>query len=134
MWLRLPRPSWTSLAVVDVRGDHTTTSGTIRQRDEGREQGEVRPETVEQAVRQAHTILAGAGVGLAPSKIARLSRDYLQSQPPCSFRSYLIRNAAPSLTSLLLPVSRHGLQWVDPTGETAARNVDAAREAVANAS
>lgn len=92
---------------------------------EDRTEGEVRPCTAQEAVRQAHSILSGAGVTLAPSKVSRLARDFLRADPPCTFRSYMIRNAGASVGSLIAPgVRHHGIEWADPTGETAARNVD----------
>ncbi|WP_433956007.1 hypothetical protein [Janibacter indicus] len=94
---------------------------------ESRIKGEDRPQTVEQAVRVAHELLTAVGVTLSPSKVTRLCRDFLRTNPPCTFRTYLARNAAPAVASLPLAPSRHGLEWVDPTGETATRNVDRER-------
>lgn len=98
-----------------------------RSHHEDRAEGEARPETTEQAVRLAHELLAAAGVTLSASKVTRLCRDFLRAEPPCTFRTYLSRNAAPAVASLPLPPRRRGLEWVDPTGETAARNVDRER-------
>ncbi|MFF5323943.1 hypothetical protein ACFY2Y_09465 [Janibacter hoylei] len=96
---------------------------------ESRTEGEDRPETAEQAVRLAHELLGRAGVTLSPSKVSRLARDYIAARPPCTFRTYIARNAAPAVATLPLPSRRHGLEWVDPTGETATRNVDRERGA-----
>lgn len=101
----------------------TQTPPRGRSNHEDRGRGEVRPETAEQANREAHRILAAAGVRLSPSKVTRLCRDYLAANPPCTFRTYLARNAAPAVASAPLPPRRHGVEWVDPTGNTAVRNV-----------
>lgn len=103
------------------------TSARDRLKHESRTEGEDRPETTEQAVRAAHELLTAVGVTLSPSKITRLCRDFPHTDPPCTFRTYLARNAAPAVASLPLAPSRHGLEWVDPTGETATRNVDRER-------
>lgn len=95
--------------------------------------GDVRPQSTEEAVRLAHTILSDAGVNLPPSKIARLCRDYLRVVPPISFRAYLVRNARPSVASLPRPTNRHGVEWLDPTGDTATANVDRRSDAHAAA-
>lgn len=96
---------------------------TIRSQHEDRDRGEVRPVTVEQAVRAAQEILSGAGASLSPSKVARLCRDFLRVDPPSTFRAFLIRNAGPAVSSLPRPSNRHGLEWVDNTGNTAVNNV-----------
>lgn len=97
---------------------------------ESRTEGEDRPETAEQAVRLANELLASVGVKLSPSKVSTLCRGFLRTNPPCTFRDYLARNAAPAVATLPMPPRRHGLEWVDPTGETATRNVDRERGGV----
>lgn len=64
---------------------------------------------------QAHGIIAGAGVDVSPSKVSRLAR------------AYIIRATRSTARSLPAGARGHGIEWVDPTGETAARNVDRAR-------
>lgn len=95
-----------------------------RPNHEGRNEDEVRPQTVEQAIRDAHGILAGAGVRLSPSKVARLARDFIRKAPPLSFATYLTRNTGTSLGSIpYAPGNRHRIMWADPTGDTAVQNV-----------
>lgn len=108
------------LVVVRLR----SLTAPARSHHEDRAQGEARPQTTEQAVRIAHELLTAAGVTLSPSKVSKLCRDFLRADPPCTFRTYLSRNAAPAVASLALPSRRHGLEWVDPTGNTAASNAD----------
>lgn len=105
---------------------HSLTA-PARSHHEDRAGGEARPETTEAAIRTAHELLAAAGVTLSASKVTRLCRDFLRADPPCTFRTYLSRNAAPAVASLALPSRRHGLEWVDPTGNTAVHNVDRER-------
>lgn len=81
----------------------------------------MRPLTVEGAIRDAHVVLSGAGVVLAPSKVAKLARDYVRTAPPCSLASFLARAVVP-LGSAALP-RRGAVEWQDPTYQTAeARN------------
>lgn len=95
-----------------------------RSKHEDRTEGEVRPQTVEQAIRDAHGILASAGVRLGVSKVTRLARDFIRLQPPVTFATYLARNTASSVDAISTrPNNRHGIEWADPTGETAVRNV-----------
>lgn len=96
---------------------------SIRPSHEGREGDSETPHTVEAAIRLAHGILTAAGVALSSSKVTRLSRDYMTARPPVSFRAYVVRNARGNVASLPLPVARHGVEWLDPTGDTAVRNV-----------
>ena len=101
-----------------------TRSESKRPNHEGRTEGEVRPGSVEQAIRQAHSILAGAGVALSPSKVTRLCRDFIRTSPPCTFRTYIARNAR-SVPVRSLPGGGRVPAWqLDPTGNTAVHNVD----------
>jgi len=110
-----------------------TRPESIRSKYEDRDKGEVRPESVEQAIRLAHDLLRSVGASVAPSKVTRLCRDYMTADPTGSFRSYVIRNVRAQVISLPLPSTRgHGIEWADPTGETACHNVDPT-PAVANA-
>lgn len=78
------------------------------------------PETVEAAIREAHRILSDNGATLAKTKVARLARDFVRAKPPCSFASYIIRNAAQDLGSASPHKgARTATQWQDPTGEQA---------------
>lgn len=95
-----------------------------RSKHEGRTEGEVRPQTVEQAIRDAHGILAGAGVRLGVSKVTRLARDFIRLQPQVTFATYLAQNTASSVAAISTRSNnRHGIEWADPTGETAVHNV-----------
>lgn len=76
---------------------------------------------------QAHGIIAGAGVDVSPSKVSRLARAYVTAGSHGSFRAYIIRATRSTARSLPAGARGHGIEWVDPTGETAARNVDRAR-------
>lgn len=87
-------------------------------------EGEDRPSTTEHAIRQAHVILAEAGAHIGPSKVAKLSRDYVAAGSPGSFRAYIVRNVKGTARSLPLAPRGHGIEWVDPTGNTASSNVD----------
>ena len=89
----------------------------------------MRPGNAEAAVRMAHSILAAAGVQLSPSKVNRLARDFVRTDPPCTFRAYLSRNVAAVRSLPLLPARRGAVEWVDVTGETASHNVDRERGA-----
>lgn len=78
----------------------------------------MRPLTVESGIRQAHGILSGAGVVVAPSKVAKLVRDYVRTAPPCSLASFLSRAVVP-VGSAPLPPRRGAVEWLDPTYTTA---------------
>lgn len=103
-------------------------SDRTRSRDrlnhESRTEGEDCPRTTEAAIRQAHAILAEAGAHIGPSKMAKLSRDYVAAGSPGSFRAYIVRNTKNTARSLPLAPRGHGVEWVDTTGETAADNAD----------
>lgn len=99
------------------------TTAHDREKHEARGWGEVRPGNVEAAVRMAHSILAAAGVQLSPSKVNRLARDFVRTDPPCTFRTYLSRNVAAVRSLPALPARRGAVEWLDPTGETAVHNV-----------
>lgn len=91
--------------------------------------GEDCPRTAEAAIRQAHALLADAGAKVGPAKIAKLSRDYVAAGSPGSFRAYIVRNVKGTARSLQLAPRGHGIEWVDPTGNTASSNVDRERGA-----
>lgn len=88
---------------------------------EDRAKGEVRPKTVEQAVRVAHELLTAAGVTLSPSKVSRLCRSYVTAAPRMPFRVFLANNLRSE------PLARRLLVGTDPTGNAAAWNVDRER-------
>lgn len=103
----------------------------IRPHHEGRDRGTVAP-TVETLLRETHAALDRAGLTLAPSRVTRLCRDYVNTVAGkgVSFGAYLAN-------AVTLDASqRHAfdsvyyrLTYADPTGETAVRNVDRNRGA-----
>lgn len=95
----------------------TGTQHHDRGKHETRRPGEVRPLTVEAAIREAHKILSGVGVVVAPAKVAKLARSYVTAAPPCSLASFLSRAVVPVASS---PLPRRRPVWqLDPTYDTA---------------
>lgn len=114
-----PRPSCAPWAVLPVRSltapapvPHTAGAGE-----------EARPQTTEQAIREAHRILAAAGITLGASKVAKLCRSYVTAAPHMPLRVYLANNLRSE------PLARRLLVGSDPTGNVAASNVDRERGA-----
>ena len=86
--------------------------------------------TVEALLRHTHAVIANTSVRMSPSKVTRLCRDYvnLVAGKGVPFGAYLanavVLDAAERRTFDEL---YYRLSHADPTGESAARNVDRER-------
>lgn len=104
----------------------------IRSNHEDRDRGRSAP-SVETLLRETQTQLDRAGIRMSPSKVNRLCRDYVNivAGKGVSFGAFLAN-------AVVLDASQrrafdavyYRLTYTDPTGETAARNVDRERGAV----
>lgn len=83
----------------------------------------MRPESLDQAIRDATQILSQCGTQLSRSKVSRISRSYIDAQPPCDFATYILRNAAPGIRSAPAARGRQATQWLDPTADEAISNI-----------
>lgn len=107
----------------------SSTHPRIRSTHEDRGQGQSVP-TVEQLIRETHAALEEAGVSLSPSKVTRTCRDYLNivSDKGVTFGEYLANVVSlDALERRIFDSVYYRLTHSDPTGETAARNVDRER-------
>lgn len=89
----------------------------------------VTPETL---IRDTHALMAQAGVRRSANWVTKVVRAYLRSpMRGLPFGHYLARRlelSAPERAALYAPSDlRYVLDYTDPTGETAVRNVMAAR-------
>lgn len=94
----------------------------------GRTGTTARPQTVETLVREAGRVLASRGVSVSRSKVSSLVRAYLHKAQPGghSFADYIAANV-PMHAAQRQRVAedlRRVISYADPTGETAASNVD----------
>ncbi|MGN7247095.1 hypothetical protein ACTHQ1_05090 [Janibacter anophelis] len=88
--------------------------------------------TVEQLIRETHAALEQTGVSLSPSKVTRTCRDYVNTVAGkgVSFGEFLANVVSlDALERRVFDAVYYRLTHADPTGETAARNVDRERGA-----
>ena len=90
--------------------------------------------SVETLIRHAHDALAAAHVSVSPAKVSRLCRQYVRTVAPhgIAFTSWFVSQVAAhgaARETLTADLYRR-ISYRDETGETAARNVDKARQAV----
>lgn len=91
--------------------------------------------SVETLVRHAHDALATAHVPVSPAKVSRLCRQYVRTVAPhgVAFVPWLVAQigsiGAPARETLSADLYKR-IAYRDETGETAASNVDKARQAV----
>ncbi len=109
----------------------TATFKGIRRNDERREDGKACPRAVEALIRDTHAVLTNCGVYMSASKVSRLVRAYKSKVEPNGFpfAAWLANNLElheerrRAVASALARV----IGYADPTGETAAYNVDRSR-------
>ena len=90
--------------------------------------------SVETLIRHAHDALAAANVPVSPAKVSRLCRQYVRTVAPhgIAFTSWFVSQVAAygAARETLTADLYKRISYRDETGETAARNVDKARQAV----
>jgi len=98
---------------------------TIRPYHEGRDQKTGVP-TVETLIRQTSAVLERIGVSMAPSKVIRLCRDYVNivAGKNIVFGDYLANAVTLNASQRrAFDEEYYRLSYADPTGERAVRNV-----------
>lgn len=99
---------------------------SIRREDESRGSGSATPEDL---LRDAMRLLERCGIARSPKWVQRVIRDYASSIAGIGFPfgAYLLNrvemNAEQRLAALSDPEVAYLLEYADPTGETAVRNV-----------
>lgn len=90
--------------------------------------------SVETLIRHAHDALAAAHVSVSPAKVSRLCRQYVRAVAPhgVAFVPWFVSQVAAhgAARETLTADLYKRISYRDETGETAASNVDKARQAV----
>lgn len=90
--------------------------------------------SIETLIRHAHDALAAAHVSVSPAKVSRLCRQYVRTVAPhgIAFTSWFVSQVAAhgAAREVLSADLYKRIAYRDETGETAASNVDKARQAV----
>lgn len=90
--------------------------------------------SVETLIRHAHDAPAAAHVPVSPAKVSRLCRQYVRTVAPhgIAFTSWFVSQVAAygAARDVLTADLYKRISYRDETGETAASNVDKARQAV----
>jgi len=96
--------------------------------------GQGRPQSVEQLTRETGDALARFGVNWSRSKVSRVVRTYLHQVAPNGFPfdRYVLNKVTVHVQrqAELADELRKVVSYADPTGETAAGNVDRSRQVV----
>jgi hypothetical protein len=96
-----------------------------------RDEASACPRAVEELIRDTQTVLANCGISMSPSKVSRLVRAYKHrvERNGFSFAAYIVNNIAihTAQRQAIIDALVKVISYADPTGETAASNVDRGR-------
>lgn len=87
--------------------------------------------TIDEAINAAHRAVAEMGIRISPSRVNTLVRRYFHAESAGERRKPLTNPGEEQLIAYLYPRRPRRLVLVDPTGNKAARKVDAERSSLA---